>query len=140
MLSMKVVHDCCGHLFNCSHLETSLTEGAEMVYEADPYWIAPPLWKEEYANVLAKLARKEGKSQKEIISHFEYTLEEMKELEREVSLSEVLKFAMDYKISVYDAHFAKLADVHQVPLITEDKEILAHCPKIALSISDFIRS
>ena len=52
-----IVADTCliFHLFN----ETVLTASAQEILDKDPYWILPPLWKEEYANVLSKLARKE---------------------------------------------------------------------------------
>lgn len=36
------------HLFN----ETLLTANAQKILDKDPYWILPPLWREEYANVL----------------------------------------------------------------------------------------
>jgi hypothetical protein len=54
-----IVADTClvVHLFN----ETVLTNLAQKVQKKDASWILPPLWQEEYANVISKLARKESR-------------------------------------------------------------------------------
>lgn len=54
------------HLFN----ETVLPASAQEILDKDSYWILPSLWKEEYANVLSKLARKERRDVDEVINHF----------------------------------------------------------------------
>ena len=121
-------------------LETELTSLAKRVHKMAPIWIFPPLWREEYANVLAKFARKSTtKSEKEVLSHFEYTVSELKKYERKVNLSEVLLLALRSRISVYDAHFVQLAIDHQMLLVTEDQEIIKKCPDWAISMQNFLR-
>ena len=122
------------HLFN----ETLLTASAQKILDKDPYWILPPLWREEYANVLSKLARKEKRVIDEVISHFDYTVEELKNCEVNVDTKKALKISMEYKISIYDAHFVLLAIDFNTLLVTEDKEILKNCPKLTSSVKDFL--
>lgn len=120
-------------------LETELTPLAKKVHKKAPIWIFPPLWREEYANVLAKFARKDvTKSEEDLLTHFEYTVAELEKYERKVNLSAVLRLALRYKISVYDAHFVQLAIDHQMLLVTEDLEIIKKCPDISVSMHNFL--
>jgi predicted nucleic acid-binding protein len=123
------------HLFN----ETLLTLTAQEVLAKDPHWILPPLWREEYANVLSKLAKKEHRAVEEVIDHFNYTVEELKNGEVIVDTAKALEISMKYKISVYDAHFIALANDFNVKLVTDDREVLKRCPAVASSFSDFLK-
>lgn len=124
------------HLFN----ETLLTANAQKILDKDRYWILPPLWREEYANVLSKLARKERRAIGDVINHFNYTLDEMKNYEISVDTKRALQISIEYKISVYDAHFVALAIDFNTVLVTEDKEILNNCSTLALNLHDFLKS
>lgn len=132
-----IVADTCliFHLFN----ETVLTANAQKILYKDPHWILPPLWREEYANVLSKLARKEGRPVDEVIDHLNYTINELKNCEISVDTKKALQISLEYKISVYDAHFLALAIDFNTLLVTEDKEILKNCTNIALSLQNFLR-
>lgn len=121
------------HLFN----ETSLTFSAQEILDKDSCWIFPPLWKEEYANVLSKLIRKEHRALDEVVDHFNYVLEELKPSEVIVDIRNALEISIEHKISVYDAHFIALAKDYNTILVTEDREILKNCPNISLSMSSF---
>lgn len=132
-----IISDTClvFHLFN----QTSLTPKAQKILDEDPHWILPPLWREEYANIISKLARREKRPFDEVIHHFNQTLEEFKNCEIYVETAKALKISIDYRISVYDAHFVALALDFKKPLVTEDKEILKNCAHLAVSISDFAK-
>lgn len=132
-----IVADTCliVHLFN----ETDLTKIAQEVLEKDSYWIVPSLWKEEYANVLSKLARMNRNGVDEVIQHFNNTVSELKNFEKNVDIEQALRFSLIYKISVYDAHFVALAIEYKTLLITEDKEILKNCSEIALNMKEFLK-
>lgn len=122
------------HLYN----ETDLTSNAQEILRLDSHWIVPPLWREEYANVLSKLARKENRSVKEVITLFNYTVDELSNCEVNVETQKALEISLEYKISVYDAHFVSLAMEFKTLLITEDKEILKKCSDYSRSIKHFI--
>ena len=132
-----IVADTCliFHLFN----ETALTEKAQRILEKDPNWIMPPLWREEYANVLSKLARKESRAVDEVIHLFKVTSDELSSCEIDVETVDALEIALEYKISVYDAHFVVLSKRFDVILLTEDKEILKKCSKFSLNLGDFLK-
>lgn len=123
------------HLFN----ETLLTTHAQKILDKDPHWVVPPLWREEYANVLSKLARKEGDLIEDVINHFSYTLDELKQYEIVVDTKEALEVSIEYKISVYDAHFIALAIKFNTLLITEDKEVIKKCSNFAVSFQGFLK-
>ena len=132
-----IVADTCliVHLFN----ETLLTDVAQKVQKKDASWILPPLWQEEYANVISKLARKESRGINEVIKHFNYVLDELRGSEIVVDCRKALKISIEYKISVYDSHFVALALDFDVILVTEDKEVLKNCKAIARSMNDFLK-
>jgi predicted nucleic acid-binding protein len=123
------------HLFN----ETLLTGIAQKILDKDPFWFLPSLWREEYANVLSKLARKEKRTAKEVIHHFNYTVDELKNGEIVVNTRKALQISIEYKISVYDAHFIVLAQDLNTLLVTEDKEILKNCPKLSVNLQNFLK-
>ena len=132
-----IVADTCliAHLFN----ETEKTKSAQDILEKDSDWIVPSLWQEEYANILSKLARKENRDIKQVLSHFQYTVEQLQDHECLVDNQQALEISIFYKISVYDSHFVSLALDFNVLLITEDKEVLKRCPKLALNMRDFLK-
>lgn len=131
-----IVADTCVvfHLFN----ETELTEKAQLCLSQDSEWILPSLWKEEYANVLSKLARQQHMNTKDVVEHFLYSVNELIGNEKYVAVDDALRVSIQYKISVYDAHFLCLALNHNIPLITEDKEVLRKCPSIASNMHKFL--
>ena len=97
----------------------------------------PSLWKEEYANVIAKLARKVDRPLKEVMEHYEFVCEELHSYERVVDPSHALQIALNDKINIYDAHYVLLALQLNVKLITEDIELLKKCPRYAQNMLDF---
>jgi len=132
-----IVADTCliVHLFN----ETLLTDVAQKIQKKDASWILPLLWQEEYANVISKLARKESRDVHDVIKHFSYVLDELRGSEIDVDSRKALKISIEYRISVYNAHFVELALDFGVTLVTEDKEVLESCRAIARNMHDFLK-
>jgi predicted nucleic acid-binding protein len=132
-----IVADTClvVHLFN----ETLLTDIAQNIQKKDASWILPPLWQEEYANVLSRLAGKESRDVHEVIRHFNDVLDALRGAEIAMDSRKALKISIEYKISVYDAYFVGLALDFDVKLVTEDKEVLKNCKTIACSMHDFLK-
>jgi predicted nucleic acid-binding protein len=123
------------HLFNL----TSLTEIAQKILDKDSNWILPTLWQEEYANVISKRARAEQTPVEEVVDLFAYTVNELKDAEHPIDNEKALRISLDYKISVYDAHFISLAIDFKTLLVTEDKEVIKKCPKFAIGMHDFLK-
>lgn len=132
---MIVVDTCIiTHLFN----ETELTAQAQQVLKINPDWYVPTTWREEYANVLAKLYTKSNCKPEEVLALFQITCDQLQNRERKIETKEALECAMHFQISVYDAHFIVLAEHLRTCLITEDIEVLKKCSKQTLSMNAFI--
>lgn len=124
------------HLFN----ESELHKDAEKLRNKDPLWIIPPIWQDEYANILAKLAIRQKRSHDEVIEHYLAMLEILKKNEKPVDKVAALHLAMTKKISAYDAHFVELARGRNIQLVTEDQEIVKKCPEQAQTLAMFLRA
>lgn len=133
---MIVVDTCViTHLFNA----TELTPLAQQVLEIDPNWIFPPLWEDEYANVLSKLARKETTPVHEVVFHYASVVSQLKNNERFADKEHALTLSIALGISAYDAQFLALAIDYETLLVTEDKILAKRCPEYAISMQKFIR-
>jgi predicted nucleic acid-binding protein len=64
--------------------------------------------------------------------------EQMDGHEHIVDSRAVMKLAVESGCSAYDCEFVALAEATSVPLITGDRRILDHFPKIAQPLPDFI--
>jgi predicted nucleic acid-binding protein len=62
------------------------------------------------------------------------------ENEAEPSPSKVLTLVAQYGITAYDGQFIALAIEMGVPCVTEDRELQAKFPRIAVSIDEFLKS
>lgn len=122
------------HLFNA----TELTGLAQQVLEINSDWHIPTTWREEYTNVLAKLYKKSKCRPADVLALFQTTSDEFQNREYKVSTKDALECAMQHQISVYDAHFVVLAEQLSTWLITEDIEVLKKCPRLAVSMHDFV--
>jgi predicted nucleic acid-binding protein len=122
------------HLFNA----TELTFQAQHLLEIDSDWHVPTTWREEYANVLAKLYKKNKCSPQSVLELFQQTCDQLQNREHSVQTKDALECALQYQISVYDAHFVVLAEQSDSTLITEDIEVLKKCPKIARSMRKYL--
>lgn len=119
-------------------MEVELTPLAEKIFEIDPYWIVPPIWQDEYANVLCKLSKKTKKGNNELQNHYMNVLANVSHNERVVDKIEVIKTCLDHGLSFYDAQFVWLAKHYQIDLVTEDKEITKKCSAFAFSMKNYI--
>ncbi len=132
---MIVVDTCIiTHLFN----ETEFTNQARKVLAVDSDWQVPTTWREEYANVLAKIYRKVKATPESILDAFHSTCQALTNREHKVDTEEALECALHYQISVYDAHFVQLAENLNTLLLTEDIEVLKKCPKLSISMKEFL--
>lgn len=133
-----IVSDTCLVVHLCNSTEFTLL--AEKILSKDSSWILPHIWQNEYANVLSKISRKGHLSIDEVITHFNSTVVRFKNSEIFVDNRKALKVSMEYKISLYDAHFIVLANDYNIKLVTEDKEILKKCPHIAVNLHGFLNA
>jgi predicted nucleic acid-binding protein len=110
---------------------------ADAVYNKDPHWIAPLLWRSEVRNVLALYVRQRLITLDEALE----TVEEAEQLiagqEFELASERVLRLAVTSGCSAYDCEFVALAQDRDLPLVTSDKALLAKFKPTAVSMSEF---
>jgi predicted nucleic acid-binding protein len=114
------------------------TAVAERVQAKDGAWIAPPLWRSEFRNVLALYAR-HGKPGLDAVLDLAAAAEAlMHGREVEVDAPSVLRLASASGCTAYDCEFVALAQGGGVPLVTADRKTLAAFPGVAVSPADFL--
>ncbi len=118
-------------------IEGDRTETARQIWQRDPDWYAPPLWRSEFLNVLAVSVRATVLSAVEAQRAWLFSLTLMGEREIDVAGSEVLEAAITYGLSAYDAQFVVAATNLRTHLITGDQRILKASPEDAISMEDF---
>ncbi len=111
---------------------------AEAVLLKDNEWHAPLLWRSELCNVVAGFLRRgildfEGAGK--IVAEAEILFFDREHL---VSAGDVLRHVNASSCSAYDCEFVALAEQLGVPLVTNDRKILASFSGIAQSMRSFL--
>ena len=117
------------------YLPGEYTGAAEALFERDPEWAAPVLWRSEFRNILASYMRRGA-----------LTFVQARTLQREAesllagsefdadSLG-VLELVRDSDCSAYDCEFIALAVRLETRLATMDKKLLRAFPKRAVALT-----
>ena len=117
-------------------LSEERSAAAQAVLERDSNWIAPPIWRCEFRNVLVQHVRRKIFAEtraREAWPLADGLVRTIAEPDPEL----VLTTAFARNLSAYDAEFVALADASGVRLVTDDTEVLERCPDIAISIRAF---
>ena len=115
----------------------AFTAQAEAVYEKDPRWAAPFLWRSEMRNVLWMYVRKGQLSLPEAMQTMQDAEALLVGREYQVESGPVLALATSAARSPYDCEFVNLAQDLAVPLVTSDQKVIASFPRIATSMAAF---
>jgi predicted nucleic acid-binding protein len=120
------------------NLEHAMSALAGEVGRLDPNWIAPPLWRYEFQNVLAKALWTRRLTLDTAAEAWRCTLSGMADNEHEPSAERVIELACIHRITGYDANFIALAMEMGVPCVTEDGELQEKFPGLALGMQAFL--
>lgn len=115
------------------------SELADAVFETDPVWVAPLLWRSELRSTLVKYIRHAGMSLEAALVALRLTEEIIGGREYRVSSEKILELAMQTDCTAYDCEYVALAQDLGVPLVTADKQVLCAFPKIAVSLEKFVK-
>ncbi|MFM8931192.1 MAG: type II toxin-antitoxin system VapC family toxin [Gemmataceae bacterium] len=118
-------------------LPSEFTDQAEKLMAADPDWVAPPLWRSEFRNILANYLRKGLLTLDKALEIQREAETQMADSEREPDSAEVLRLAQNSGCSAYDCEYVALARALQIKLVSHDKKLARAFPKTALSLSEF---
>ena len=118
------------------YLPGEYTADAEALFESDPEWAAPVLWRSEFRNVLAGYMRR-----KTLTFDQAYAVQcEAENLlagsEFEVDSHAVLELVRDSECSAYDCEFIALATKLNTKLVTMDKKVLRAFPNRSVALSE----
>ena len=114
-----------------------LTGTAQQVWEKDPEWHVPLLWRSELRSILAGYLRDgtlDARQIAQVMAAAEATFADREHL---VSSERVFAIVGESNLSAYDAEFVALAGVLDVPLVTADKAVLKAFPDRARTMEAF---
>ena len=115
-------------------LPSEWTQSAEALLEHDSSWVAPPLWRSEFRNILAGYLRRGTLTYDQTLA-VQLTAEEiLGGNEMSVESRSVLQLVRDSRCSAYDCEFVALARQIGVILHTMDSTVLAAFPDTARSL------
>lgn len=108
------------------------------LFDADPEWAAPKLWRSEMRNVLTRYCRFGEMSLEQAVTIATEAESVLAGQEYEIQSGAVLKLAFDSGCTAYDCEFVALALALGVPLVTLDRRIQKAFPRTAISPEAFL--
>jgi predicted nucleic acid-binding protein len=115
------------------------TPNAEAVFEKDPVWAAPLLWRSELRKILGGYMRHRSLPLPDALGIMSDAESLLADNEHTVESGPVLAMAYSSGCAAYDCEFVLLAELLGAPLVTADKKVLREFPQVAVSLQDFIR-
>ena len=119
------------------YVQGQRTQESEAVLQRDALWAAPLLWRSEFRNVLIGLVRSDALQLEKALAIIDEAERWLTGHEYSVVSRQVLELASRSGCSAYDCEFVALAQDLEVPLVTNDRQILKAFPTIAVSPSAF---
>ncbi len=119
------------------YVQGQRTQESEAVLQQDALWAAPLLWRSEFRNVLIGLVRTDALQLEKALAIIDEAERWLTGHEYSVVSRQVLELASRSGCSAYDCEFVALAQDLEVPLVTNDRQVLKAFPTIAISPSAF---
>ena len=119
-------------------LPSGQSDLCDQLFQEEPHWTAPVLWRSEFRNVVLLYLRKDLISLSQAMLITEKAETQMFEREFHVNSNRVLEIGEKSSCSAYDCEFISLARDLDIQLITLDKQILKDFPGISSHPEDFI--
>jgi predicted nucleic acid-binding protein len=119
-------------------LPSSQSDLCDQLFQKEPHWTAPVLWRSEFRNVVLLYLRKDLISLSQAMLITEKAETQMFEREFHVNSNRVLEIGERSSCSAYDYEFISLARDLDIQLVTLDKQILKDFPGISSHPEDFI--
>ncbi len=116
------------------YLPAEYTEAAEALFETDPDWAAPVLWRSEFRNILAGYLRRGSLGLDQALAIQEEAEALLAGAEYEVDSRSVMALVKDSDCSAYDCEFVALAMQLGTSLVTMDGKLLRAFPNVARAL------
>lgn len=117
------------------YLPGEYTAHAEALYEREPDWAAPILWRSEFRNILAGYMRRGALSFEQAYSLQREAEGLLAGAEFEVDSFDVLEFVRRSDCTAYDCEFIALAVKLDTRLVTMDQKLLRAFPSRATALT-----
>lgn len=114
----------------------SFTNAAQAVLKRDKEWIAPPLWRHEFLNVVATSVRAKHLDESRATVVLADAPIYMRSIDHERPL-EALRLSVETRIATYDCEFVVLARRLTVQFVTADKTLLKTFKDVAIGLEEF---
>jgi predicted nucleic acid-binding protein len=111
------------------------TAAAQRVFDRDPKWVAPDIWKSELLNVLATSVREDVLTldkAHEVWAHAPAFVEDA-----DVKPLDVLDLSISSRFATFDCYYVVFARKWGLRLVTADRKLLNKFPDVAVSLEDF---
>lgn len=117
------------------YLPSEYTAIAEALFEHDPDWAAPIVWRSEFRSILAGYLRRGDLTFEQVCAVQREAEGLLATTEFEVDSLGVLELVRDSDCSAYDCEFVALAERLDTKLVTMDKKVLRAFPKWAVALT-----
>ena len=117
------------------YLRGERTADAEALFERDPEWAVPVLWRSEFRNILAGYIRRNTFTFDQACSLQSEAESLLSGSEFEVDSRAVLELVRDSDCSAYDCEFVALAIKLNTKLVTADKKLLRSFPANTIALT-----
>lgn len=107
---------------------------ADALFERDPQWAAPILWRSEFRNLLAGYLRRKTLTFDEVLRVQTEAEAILAGNEYEADSRRVLELVRDSDCTAYDCEFVSLAMRLGVKLVTMDSKLLKAFPRHAITL------
>lgn len=114
------------------------TGAARAVWDKDPDWHVPVLWRAEMRSILVGYLRRQSLNLVDVLMAMTAMEQSLGQNEHHVDSATVFDVAQRSSCSAYDCEFVALAEALAAPLVTEDRQILAAFPQRAVRMADFV--
>lgn len=111
------------------------TAAAEALFNHDPDWAAPVLWRSEFRNILAGYLRRGNMTFEQACAVQREAEDLLAGSEYDVDSLGVLELVRDSDCSAYDCEFVMLAKRLGTRLVTMDAKLLRAFPEAAVALS-----
>lgn len=113
---------------------------ARSVFQRDPHWVAPVVWRYEFRNVLATYMRRDLLTLSDALGVAEEAESQLRGKEHAPGSSDVLALASNSGCTAYDCEFVVVARNLGVKLVTFDRALVSSFPGTAVSPAEFVKS
>lgn len=118
------------------YIEGEHSAAAATLYEHDPQWAVPPLWRSEFRNILAGYLRRGTFTFAEALARQLAAEAQLAKSEYQVDSQQILNLIRDSNCSAYDCEFVALAIALNTKLVTLDAKLIRAFPQYAVSLHE----